>query len=57
MAAKKYRVRRGYAVHLKGKIYTAGQIVMLTDEEYEKQKWKVEAVRKTVERTKNTALK
>lgn len=43
---KKYRVRRGYVVWLgtPPRPYRAGQIVMLSDGEYEAQKWKVEPV-------------
>jgi len=62
---KKYRVRRGYVVWLgtPPRPYRAGQIVMLSNEEYEAQKWKVEPVReekkkagKQVKAPKTTAI-
>lgn len=58
---KPYRVRRGYVVYLNNKPYKAGQIVNMTEEEYEGQKWKVEPVhqgrgRKKKVETETTAM-
>lgn len=55
--AKQYRVRRGYVVRLGNKLYKAGQIVSMTEEEYQLQSWKVEPVKKQAKAPENTAMK